>query len=69
VYVSVKKIKRGYYEIDAELLFRNPVETKDGEITDRHTKRLEKDIINLPSTWLWSHRRWKHSRKKEAQSI
>jgi KDO2-lipid IV(A) lauroyltransferase len=69
VYVSVKKIKRGYYEIDAELLFRNPVETKDGEITDRHTKRLEKDIINLPSTWLWSHRRWKHSRKKEAQPI
>ncbi|CAN5234038.1 lysophospholipid acyltransferase family protein [soil metagenome] len=66
VYVSVQRKKRGYYEIDAELLFRNPSETVAGEITERHTHRLEEDILNLPSTWLWSHRRWKHKRKTDS---
>ena len=62
VYVLVKKIKRGYYEIFAETLFENPKETKEGEISEAHTRRLEKDIIAQPETWLWSHRRWKHQR-------
>ena len=62
VYVSVKKIKRGYYEIFAETLFENPKETKDVDISEAHTRRLEKDIIAYPEVWLWSHRRWKHQR-------
>jgi Kdo2-lipid IVA lauroyltransferase/acyltransferase len=27
-----------------------------------HTRKLEKDIMDQPATWLWSHRRWKHKR-------
>ncbi len=65
VYVSVKRLKRGYYEIDCELLFKEPKGIPENEITERHTKRLEEDIRALPFTWLWSHRRWKHKRKKE----
>lgn len=63
IYVSVKRMKRGYYEIFAELLFENPKQTKEGEISEAHTRRLEKDIIAQPAIWLWSHRRWKHKRK------
>jgi Kdo2-lipid IVA lauroyltransferase/acyltransferase len=63
VYASVKRIKRGYYEIDAEVLTENPKELAPGIITEMHTKRLEKDILAMPETWLWSHRRWKHKRK------
>jgi KDO2-lipid IV(A) lauroyltransferase len=62
VYVSVKRLKRGYYLMDAELL-PVPEGAAPGEITAIHTKRLEKDIIEQPETWLWTHRRWKH--KKE----
>jgi len=62
VYVSVQRIKRGYYTVMAELLFPQPAGTEDGEITVAHTKKLEEDIIAQPATWLWSHRRWKHKR-------
>ncbi len=62
VYVSVKKVKRGHYEIQAETLVETPAETTEGEITEIHTRRLEQDIIAQPETWLWSHRRWKHKR-------
>jgi KDO2-lipid IV(A) lauroyltransferase len=62
VYVAVKKIRRGYYTIQASLLKLPPYDRREGEITTAHTKRLEKDIIDQPETWLWSHRRWKHRR-------
>lgn len=63
IYVSVKRVKRGFYEIECEYLVKEPKLTKEGEISELHTKRLEKDIIEQPEIWLWSHRRWKHKRK------
>ena len=63
VYINVKKKKRGYYEIDTELLCDNPAATAHGEITAMHIRKLEKEIISAPEFWLWSHRRWKHKRK------
>jgi len=62
VYAKVRKLRRGYYEIFAEILTETPVTTSDGELSEMHTKILEKDIIAQPETWLWSHRRWKHKR-------
>lgn len=65
IYVTIKRHKRGRYEVFAETLFENPRDTKDGEISEAHTRRLEKDIKEKPETWLWSHRRWKHVRPVE----
>jgi KDO2-lipid IV(A) lauroyltransferase len=62
VYARVMRIKRGYYEIFAEMLVENPAATSDGEISEKYTRKLEEDIIAQPETWLWSHRRWKHKR-------
>lgn len=62
VYVNVNRIKRGYYELNAEMLCEKPAATADEEITLMHTRRLEQDIIARPETWLWSHKRWKHKR-------
>ncbi len=62
VYMNVKRIKRGYYEVFPELLFMQPKETNENEILETFTKRLEKEITLNPEIWLWSHRRWKHKR-------
>lgn len=62
VYVTVNRKKRGYYEVNAEMLVTDPKNTKEGEISELHTKKLEKDIRQQPEIWLWSHRRWKHKR-------
>jgi Kdo2-lipid IVA lauroyltransferase/acyltransferase len=64
VYMSVRRVRRGYYDITPELLFDQPGKTADGEISEAFIKRLERDIIKDPAIWLWSHRRWKYVRKK-----
>jgi len=63
VYVTIRLVKRGYYEVDTELVYDDPKSTKEGEITEMHTRRLEEDIKKQPEIWLWSHRRWKYKRK------
>ena len=62
VFVSINKVKRGYYEVEYSLITDTPRDEDHGRITEDFTKRLEQDIINKPEYWLWSHKRWKHKR-------
>ena len=62
VFVSISKVKRGYYEVEYSLITDKTTEQPHGKITEDFTKRLEQDIINQPEYWLWSHKRWKHKR-------
>lgn len=59
---KTKKIKRGYYELELMLISDHPRQEKEFYITERHTKFLEKQIIETPEYWLWTHKRWKHKR-------
>lgn len=61
VFLKIRKIKRGRYEVETELICKDPGEMKKHEITERHVRILEDLIREEPSYWLWSHRRWKHS--------
>lgn len=63
IYATMRKVGRGYYECFGEILFENPATTKEGEISEKHTRKLEEEILKQPEIWLWSHRRWKHKRK------
>jgi KDO2-lipid IV(A) lauroyltransferase len=63
VFMNVKRISRGYYEVTPELLFETPSQTADNEISEAFIRRLEKEIVLDPVPWLWSHKRWKKKRK------
>jgi KDO2-lipid IV(A) lauroyltransferase len=69
VFMTVKRIKRGYYKIFTEMLFEKPELTFEGEISEAHTRRLEQDIIEQPEIWLWSHRRWKHKKQQKSEIL
>lgn len=61
-YLSSSKVKRGYYQAHTVPICLDPKSTKDGEITQLIANHTEKEILNQPHIWLWSHRRWKHKR-------
>ena len=64
VYVSIRRLRRGYYEIVlTELHDGNaPLPANDFPITDAFVRHLEQDIKAAPEQYLWTHRRWKHKR-------
>lgn len=65
VFVSMKRQRRGYYEMTFATLATPPYASKEvsGEISERYVRALEEYIERQPADWLWSHNRWKRSRK------
>ncbi len=66
-YVHIERVKRGKYNVHLRLIFENPRETKEHEITEFVMRMLEEEIHKHPETWLWSHRRWKHKRPPKSE--
>ena len=62
VFFHIQKIKRGYYNLNIELMFEHTAGLREYEITEAHVKKLEEIITDKPEYWIWSHRRWKHKK-------
>ena len=69
IYYTTTKIKRGYYELEFKLICDKPKDLKYGEITEKYVNFLEKDILNEPAHWLWSHKRWKKRKPKDLEIL
>lgn len=65
--LRMRKVKRGYYEVEFMDVCGEPKTLEPGELTRLHTRLLEKYIRETPELWLWSHKRWKHSRVKKKE--
>ena len=61
VYFTTRRKKRGYYEMELQVITDQPKMLSWGEITERHVRLLETEITKNPQFWLWSHKRWKRS--------
>ena len=57
---SIKKIKRGRYKADLDLITETPQQFKNYEITDQYLAIVERNIREQPEYYLWSHKRFKH---------
>jgi len=63
IFLKVKKVKRGYYQATFELMFDQPTAVPNYEISDEFLRRVEKQILEAPEYYLWTHKRWKHKKK------
>ena len=63
LFLNVKKVKRGYYEVEFIEIIRNPNDYKDYELTNIYLKCVENLIYDAPEYYLWTHKRWKHKDK------
>lgn len=61
-YMDVSRKRRGYYHVVILPIAEKPLETEEYEITHRFMQIVEERIKSKPEFWLWSHKRWKHSR-------
>lgn len=62
LFVKVKKVKRGFYEATFIPITDNPRSIPDFKITDIFLREVEKQILEAPEYYFWTHKRWKHRR-------
>ncbi|SFJ69178.1 lysophospholipid acyltransferase family protein [Myroides guanonis] len=67
LYLKVEYVSRGHYKATfVPLLNEDEVlkEIPNYEITNRFLKEVEKQLIEAPEYYFWTHKRWKHRGKK-----
>ena len=62
-YLDMTRIKRGYYEVAALIIFDNASEISEFEITEKYIRCLEQTIQRNPAFYLWTHNRWRLKNK------
>ncbi len=64
-FVHLERIRRHHYQMHLVPLCLNPNDYKVQDITRMYVQSLEHLIKETPSSWLWTHRRWKHKPPSE----
>lgn len=63
IYGEVSKVKRGHYKFTYHILASPPYnEEPSNSITEKYIKAIEKNILDHPDLYLWSHNRWKEKK-------
>ena len=66
VFINFRKIKRGYYTVNADIVIEHAGLFTPQELTKKYRDFLEKIIRHQPENYLWSHRRWRYDFKLES---
>ena len=69
VFVNITRPRRGFYEINFEIITEEPQNMAESEITKAYVRKLEAQIRQTPYCWLWSHDRWKHQKQKADNQV
>jgi KDO2-lipid IV(A) lauroyltransferase len=64
-YLDVQKTKRGHYKGTFSLISPDASQEPEYAITEMYMRKLENTILRNPAYYLWTHNRWKFSKKKE----
>jgi KDO2-lipid IV(A) lauroyltransferase len=61
VFVTMRRIRRGYYTMRVSVLDEPPYDRgADTQVIEHYVRALEAEIRSSPADWLWSHRKWKY---------
>lgn len=60
-YGNITRVSRGHYQINLSVISEDSTDMPEWGITEKYTRLLEKNIIETPYIWLWSHKRWKRT--------
>lgn len=60
VFCEMKKVKRGYYQINYYRIYPDGEKFVENEVVKKFHHLLENTINKRPDNYLWSHRRWKY---------
>lgn len=63
-FLDIRQERRGYYTVEVVPITNTPKEHPDFWITDQYNRMLEKEIMDSPALWLWSHNRWKRTKEQ-----
>lgn len=63
IFAAMKRNAPGRYEVTFMMVSEDPSVNPLHEITVTHTRMLGDLIEKHPDSWLWSHKRWKHSKE------
>ena len=61
-FIAIRRLARGYYEMECEPLLAAGVTLPPGALTEAYARRVERQIQAAPPDWPWSHKRWKLKR-------
>lgn len=59
VYMKMKRVRKGYYEMSFIPICSDASKLKADDIMRKYYDLLEEEINETPCNWLWSHKRWK----------
>ena len=59
VYMGMKRLQRGRYEVTFTPICEDASQTTPEAIIRKYYDLLEQELNETPANWLWSHKRWK----------
>ncbi|CAG1006586.1 Kdo2-lipid IVA lauroyltransferase [Burkholderiales bacterium] len=66
LYVAMKRVGRGYYDVHLEVIAEPPYGDDAGpEIAESYARLLEASIRESPADWLWIHNKWKYPKPRD----
>jgi KDO2-lipid IV(A) lauroyltransferase len=59
MYAAMRRIGRGFYEVEFKPLWDGREVTAPNTMTERYARACEIDVLKSPADWLWTYRRWR----------
>ena len=63
VFAGIKKRKRGHYKIHLQRFCDDASQVEEGQVLTSYVRFMEEQLRSQPENWMWTHRRWKYSKK------